>query len=120
MNKEAVASLPNAAASAFKEEAMNPYKKIDRLEHRIRQLEQENQELRLQYRETLKHRKEYERSNRLAVRYKTEYDQLLHELKQEQEETRKLIHHLKFEINKNAKIYKQAFDDIKDDFKKHE
>ncbi|MDE7366339.1 MAG: hypothetical protein K2N24_03170 [Lachnospiraceae bacterium] len=94
---------------------MNPYKKIDRLEQRIHQLEQENQELRLQYREVEKCRKEYERNNRLAVRYQTEYHQLLHGLKQEQEEVRQLIQHLKYETGKSARTYRRAFHDMKND-----
>lgn len=96
---------------------MNPYKKIDRLEQRIQQLEQENQELRLQCREMEKCRKEYEQNNRLAVRYQTEYHQLLHGLKQEQEDVRQLIQRLKYETGKSARTYRRAFHDLRNDMR---
>lgn len=99
----------------FKEDRyMNPYKKINRLENRIQQLEHENQELQFRYRETIKQKEEYEYNNRLAIQYKTAYEQLLHELKQRDEEVQRLIHRLKFEINQNAKTYKKAFINIKE------
>lgn len=93
---------------------MNPYKKIDRLEQRIRQLEQENQALLLECRENRTYQKEQEQNHRLAVRYKTEYDRLLHELKQEQTEVRQLIHRLKYEADKSAGTYRHALRDIKE------
>lgn len=97
---------------------MNPYKKIRKLESRIKQLECENKELLYQYNKGIRLQKEYELKNKLLEESRMKYQKISDELNQSKKELEQLIHRLKFEINKTSVTYRKALHEIKKDINK--
>lgn len=95
---------------------MNPYKRILRLEKRIKNLETENMNLRHINENANKIQSECEIKIRLANEKENKYNKLIIELQQEQQKYKKLIHKMKFMISKIGNTYKNAFDNVKKDF----
>lgn len=81
---------------------MNPYKKIERLEKIIEQLEHENQELRKEYADTLTLKKEYEFNSKIAEKYKNDYYRLLNKMEKDRNKVKKLIRCLQFKAVKHS------------------
>lgn len=94
---------------------MNLYKKILRLEKRIRLLEQENCELRKINEDAQKTKQEYSIKLKLAEKKELEYGKLIIELRKKNEFYQKTIRKFELIILKLNTKYKKMFTEIKND-----
>lgn len=96
---------------------MNYIKKIDKLNQRIKCLEEENHQLKIENKKNESYKKKYEYQIKLAEKKEHEFQELILELKYIKEKYNYLIQKLTTTLRKNNNIYKKAITDISNNLK---
>ncbi len=94
---------------------MNPYKKIEKLENKVKKLETENDNLRWLVRDCENIQQECELKVALANKKQQEYEKAIVEINKQRREYTKLMNALKTATKNVSSTYKKAFNDIKED-----
>lgn len=97
---------------------MNYFKKIERLEKRNKQLQEENEKLRWGIKDAQAIQEKAEALIAATNERKLEYDKLIAELEKEKKEYKDLINTVRFKIVNAEKKYKGAYKKATKDIKK--